>query len=376
MTFLPSVSRHMLAPILLSRVVIMRIRRFAVVFCAVLALALGMVAPAFARGAPDSFADLSARLLPTVVGISSSQVMRSQQKSGDFSSRLQDMFRKAPAKGGVRRISSVGSGFIIDAGGYIITNNHVVEGADKIEVSLNNGETLQARLIGRDEKTDLALIKVDSKKALPYARFGDSNRARIGEWVIAIGNPFGLGSTVTAGIISARNRNIQIGDYDDFIQTDAPINKGNSGGPLFDMDGSVIGVNSAIFSPSGGSVGIGFAIPSNMVRDVIGQLRQFGMVHRGWVGLNIRQAENGGALVTGVAKNGPAAKAGLRNGDIVTGYDGRKVSDSRDLARQVAMTAAGRTVAVEVQRGKARLNLRLTIQPLKSAAKNVPAIRR
>lgn len=374
MIFLPPASGHMLAPILLSRVVIMHIRRFVAVFCAV--LALGGVTPAFGRGAPDSFADLSARLLPTVVGISSSQVMRSQHKSGDFSSRLQDMFRKTPVKGGVRRISSVGSGFIIDAGGYIITNNHVVEGADKIEVSLNNGETLQAHLIGRDEKTDLALIKVDSKKALPYARFGDSNRARIGEWVIAIGNPFGLGSTVTAGIISARNRNIQIGDYDDFIQTDAPINKGNSGGPLFDMDGSVIGVNSAIFSPSGGSVGIGFAIPSNMVRDVIGQLRQFGMVHRGWVGLNIRQAEDGGALVTGVAAGGPAAKAGLRNGDIVTAYDGRKVSDSRDLARQVAMTAAGRTVAVEVLRGKARLNLRLTIQPLKSLPKNVPAIRR
>lgn len=366
----------MLTAILLLRVVIMGIGRFAAVFCAVMTLMVGAVAPAFGRGAPDSFADLSARLLPTVVGISSSQVMRSQQKSGDFSSRLQDMFRKAPAKGGVRRISSVGSGFIIDAAGYIVTNNHVVEGADRISVSLNNGETLQARLIGRDEKTDLALIKVDSKKSLPYVRFGDSNRARIGEWVIAIGNPFGLGSTVTAGIISARNRNIQIGDYDDFIQTDAPINKGNSGGPLFDMDGSVIGVNSAIFSPSGGSVGIGFAIPSNMVRDVIGQLRQFGMVHRGWVGLNIRQAENGGALVTGVATNGPAAKAGLRNGDVVIAYDGRKVSDSRDLARLVAMTAAGRTVAVDVQRGKAKLSLRLTIQPLKAPVKNVPAIRR
>ncbi|MGB8603163.1 MAG: trypsin-like peptidase domain-containing protein, partial [Rhizomicrobium sp.] len=288
--------------------------------------------------------------------------------------RLQDIFKKTPgAKASVHHITSVGSGFIIDASGFIVTNNHVVEGADKIEVSLNNGETLAAKLVGRDEKTDLALIKVQPKKPLPYAHFGDSNRARIGEWVIAIGNPFGLGSTVTAGIISARNRNIEIGDYDDFIQTDAPINKGNSGGPLFDMDGAVIGVNSAIFSPSGGSVGIGFAIPSNMVRDVVAQLRQFGAVHRGWVGMNVRQAENGGALVTGAASGGPAAQAGLRSGDVVTGYDGKRVSDSRDLARMVAMTAAGRSVMVEVMRGKARLYLRLTIQPYKTAPKAPPA---
>lgn len=354
--------------------------RFFRVAATILAVAAMLVAAdvspaAYARGTPDSFADLSARLLPTVVGIATTQTLRNGQKgqSADIppGSRLHDFFKSfmGSSKGGPKRITSVGSGFIIDASGLIVTNNHVVEGADHIAVTLSNGDTLSATLIGRDDRTDLALIKVQPKRPLPYARFGDSNRTRIGEWVIAIGNPFGLGSTVTAGIVSARNRNIDAGAYDDFIQTDAPINKGNSGGPLFDMDGSVIGINSAIFSPSGGSVGIGFAIPSNMARDVVAQLRQFGTVHRGWIGVNIREISGNGAQVAGVTAGGPAARAGLRGGDIITVFDGHKIGDSRALARQVANTPAGKTVLVEMMRGNGRQTARLTVEPLKDNPK-------
>lgn len=331
------------------------------------AMVLGSM-PATARGAPDSFADLSARLLPSVVGIATTQTLKGGQKGAapelPPGSPLQDLFKDffGGNKGAPRRISSVGSGFIIDAGGLIVTNNHVVAGAEQIAVTLNNGETLKARLVGRDEKADLALLKVQPRKPLPAAHFGDSNRTRVGDWVIAIGNPFGLGSTVTAGIVSARNRDIDAGPYDDFIQTDAPINKGNSGGPLFDMDGNVVGINSAIFSPTGGSVGIGFAIPSNMARDIVGQLRAFGRVRRGWVGINIQPAPGGGARVVGVNGGGPAAKAGIRNGDVIVGFDGKRISDSRALARLAAAAPVGKTVAVDIRRGNARFTARLTVQ--------------
>ncbi len=257
------------------------------VFCAFL-----LLLPALGRAAPDSFADLSAQLLPTVVNISTSQTLKPSQK-GVFpdvppGSPVEDLFKKwfGPKSNQPRHISSLGSGFVIDPSGLIVTNNHVIEDADQITVTLNDGTSLPAKLVGRDDKTDLALLKINPRRPLPSAHFGDSDKARIGDWVIAIGNPFGLGSTVTAGIVSARNRNIDAGPYDGFLQTDAPINRGNSGGPLFDMSGSVVGINSAIYSPSGGSVGIGFAIPANLARDVIGQLRAFWQVRRGWVGVN------------------------------------------------------------------------------------------
>jgi serine protease Do len=254
---------------------------------------MAFAAPALARGAPDSFADLSAKLLPTVVNIATSQTLKApppqDMPSLPPGSPLGDLFKNflGPNANKPQHVTSLGSGFIIDPGGFIVTNNHVIENSDQITVTFNDGTTLPAKVVGRDEKTDLALLKVNPKKPLPATHFGDSDTARIGDWVIAIGDPFGLGSTVTAGIVSARNRDINAGPYDDFIQTDAPINRGNSGGPLFDMDGNVVGINSAIFSPSGGSVGIGFSIPSNLAKDVVAQLRQFGVARRGWIGAGL-----------------------------------------------------------------------------------------
>lgn len=328
-----------------------------------------LLAPAFARGTPDNFADLAERLLPTVVNIATTQTLKSGKKPQiDLppGSPLEDLLKNFFNNDGKpRRISSVGSGFIIDPRGYIVTNNHVIKGADKIAVTLNDGETLSAELIGTDERTDLALLKVRPKKPLPATHFGNSDKARIGEWVIAIGNPYGLGSTVTAGIISARNRDIDSGPYDDFLQTDAPINKGNSGGPLFNMAGQVIGINSAIFSPTGGSIGIGFAIPSNMAGQVVDQLRRYGKVHRGWVGMNIKPNGRFGARVTRITSQGPADRAGIRIGDVVLNYDGHTISDSRALARLAAATPAGHTVNVMVERGGKRLTLHLRVAPFK-----------
>jgi serine protease Do len=350
-------------------------------FCAIF-----LSVAALARPAPDSFADLSAQLLPTVVNISTSQTLKPSQKGVmpqvPPGSPVEDLFKKwfGPKSNQPRHISSLGSGFVIDPSGLIVTNNHVIEDADQITVTLNDGTSLPAKLVGRDDKTDLALLKINPRRPLPAARFGDSDKARIGDWVIAIGNPFGLGSTVTAGIVSARNRNIDAGPYDEFLQTDAPINRGNSGGPLFDMNGAVVGINSAIYSPSGGSVGIGFAIPSNLARDVIGQLRSSGQVRRGWVGVNIQQVTPDlaeglglpgpmGALVGNVTPNGPAAKAGIRSRDVIVGFDGRRIPDARELSRVAASTPIGKTVNVEVLRGRQRLNLRLTVQRLSEPSK-------
>src|SRR3569833_3169247 len=302
--------------------------------CAILALSLPSAVSA--RPAPDSFADLADKLLPTVVNISTSQTLKAPAQNAmpqlPPGSPLEDLFKNflGPKPNAPRQVTSLGSGFIIDPSGYIVTNNHVIENSDQITVSLQDGTQMPAKLVGRDTKTDLALLKVTPKKPLPATHFGDSDKARIGDWVIAIGDPFGIGSTVTAGIVSARNRDINAGPYDDFIQTDAPINKGNSGGPLFDKDGNVIGSNSAIFSPSGGRVGIGFSIPANLAREVIGQLRQFGAARRGWIGVRIQQVileivegfslfTTQGALVADVTKDGPAAKAGLINGDLING---------------------------------------------------------
>ncbi len=334
------------------------------------------------RGAPASFADLSARLLPMVVNIATTQTLKPDISAPGLpnippGSPLSDLFKDflGPGRNLPRHVTSLGSGFIIDPTGYIVTNNHVIADADQISVTLNDGTTLPARLIGRDEKTDLALLKVSPKKPLPAAKFGDSDHARIGDWVIAIGNPFGLGSTVTAGIVSARNRDIEAGPYDDFIQTDAPINRGNSGGPLFDMDGNVVGVNSAIYSPSGGSVGIAFSIPSNLVREVTGQLRQFGQARRGWIGVRIQQVTDdlveglglpsaSGALIADVSPGGPASRGGIQNGDFITAFDGKPVSDSRALSRAVADTPINKSVSVDLFRKGKKMTVRVTVLKL------------
>jgi serine protease Do len=342
-----------------------------------------------ARGTPDSFADLSARLLPTVVNIATTQTLKASAHGSlpnlPPGSPLEDLFKDllGPKGNAPRHVTSLGSGFIIDPSGYVVTNNHVIEDADQVTVTLNDGEILPAKILGRDAKTDLALLKIPAKKPLPAAHFGDSETARIGDWVIAIGNPFGLGSTVTAGIVSARNRIINAGEYDDFIQTDAPINRGNSGGPLFDMSGNVVGVNSAIFSPSGGSVGIGFAIPSNLVREVIDQIRHFGAPRRGWIGVRIQQVTediadalglptDAGALVADVTPGGPAAKAGMQNGDLITAFDGRPIADSRAVPRIVAGTPIGKTVAVNVLRKGKKMSLHLTIERLDEGPPSQP----
>jgi serine protease Do len=340
------------------------------------------------RGAPATFADLASRLLPTVVNIATTQTLKPLPSAPGLppvppDSPLADIFKNylGQAPSAPRHVNSLGSGFIIDPSGYIVTNNHVIEGAEQISITFNDGTTLTARIVGRDEKTDLALLKVNPKKPLPSAHFGDSDHARIGDWVIAIGNPFGLGSTVTAGIVSARNRDIEAGPYDDFIQTDAPINRGNSGGPLFDMDGNVVGVNSEIYSPSGGSVGIAFSIPSNLTRDVVNQLRQFGQARRGWIGVRIQQPtadiaearglpSTAGALIADVTPGGPAARGGVQFGDFITQFDGKPVTDSRALTRLVADTPINKTVAVALYRGGRKLAVRVTV--LRLAEKNSP----
>ncbi len=331
------------------------------------------------RGAPASFSDLASRLLPTVVNIATTQTLKPAPGAPGLpnippGSPLADLFKDFLGSGPnlPRHVTSLGSGFIIDPTGYIVTNNHVIEGADQISVTLNDGRTLPAKLIGRDEKTDLALLKVTPAKPLPAANFGDSDSAKIGDWVIAIGNPFGLGSTVTQGIVSARNRDIESGPYDDFIQTDAPINRGNSGGPLFDMAGNVVGVNSAIYSPSGGSVGIAFSIPSNLTREVIAQLRAFGQARRGWVGVRVQQVTEdiaeglglpgtAGALIADVTPGGPAQRGGIQNGDFVVAFDGKTISDSRALSRAVADTPINKTVNVDLYRKGKKLTARVTV---------------
>ncbi len=349
-------------------------------------LAFLVAAPAWARPAPDSFADLANKLLPTVVNISTSQTLKAPTQNTmpqlPPGSPLEDLFKNflGPRSNTPRHVTSLGSGFIIDASGYIVTNNHVIEDSDQITVSLQDGTQLPAKLVGRDTKTDLALLKVAPKKPLPFTKFGDSEKARIGDWVIAIGDPFGIGSTVTAGIVSARNRNINAGPYDDFIQTDAPINRGNSGGPLFNMDGDVIGINSQIYTPSGGSVGIGFAIPANLAREVVGQLRQFGSARRGWIGVRIQQVTSEiaeglslpttqGALVAGVTEGGPAARAGLANGDLITAFDSKPVPDDRALPRIVADTPIGKTVNIDVLRKGRKQTMKITVQKLADDAK-------
>jgi serine protease Do len=329
--------------------------------------------PAEARG-PEAISDVAEQVIDAVVNVSTKQSVEMNSDAipdlppgSPFEQFFEDFLKKHGQKGqngekqAPRRVSSLGSGFIIDTAGYVVTNNHVIADADEVNVILNDGTTLKAEIVGRDTKTDLALLKVTTDHPLKAVKFGDSDKLRLGEWVIAIGNPFSLGGTVTAGIVSARHRDINSGPYDNYIQTDAAINRGNSGGPLFDLDGDVIGVNTAIISPSGGSIGIGFAIPSKTVVPVIDQLRQYHEVRRGWLGVRIQQVTDEvaeslslkparGALVAGVEDKGPAKPADIQPGDVIVKFDGKDVKEMRDLPRIVADTPVGKDVQVVVVR--------------------------
>ncbi len=328
-------------------------------------LALAPVA-AHAQNAPASFADLAERLSPAVVNISTAQTVdgRPNGRRPDVPRGLEELFRDFYGQGPDtprRSVRSLGSGFIVDPDGFVVTNNHVIRGADQIEVIFADGRKFEAKLVGADPTTDLALLKIEADAPLPFVSFGDSDVVRVGDWVMAIGNPFGLGGTVTAGIISAKGRNIGAGRYDNFLQTDASINRGNSGGPLFNMDGDVIGVNTAIYSQTGGSVGIGFAVPATLAASVIKQLRENGEVRRGWLGVSIQSVDATlaesidlgkprGALVALVIEGGPAEKAGLERGDVILSFNGREVEDSRSLQRIVAAAEVGSDVPVVVFR--------------------------
>ncbi len=348
----------------------------AIIFGLLVALAVAIsTQPASARSAPESFADLAEKLLPAVVNISSSQVVRTTQRQeipqappgSPFEDFFKEFFDRNQREGAPRRAASLGSGFIIDKSGFIVTNNHVIAEADEITVILHDDSRHPATVIGRDPKTDLALLKIETDLELPHVNWGDSTKARVGDWVVAIGNPFGLGGTVTAGIISARQRDINQGPYDSFIQTDASINRGNSGGPMFNMDGRVIGVNTAIFSPTGGSVGVGFSIPASIAERVVNQLREFGRTKRGWLGVRIQTVtdeiaeslgldEPAGALVADVTKDGPAQQGQIEAGDVILEFDGKAVEEMRDLPRIVAETEIGKPVEVDVWRkGKRRV---------------------
>ena len=340
---------------------------------------LAWAATAQGRTPPDSFADLVDELLPVVVNISTSQVVESQRGPEEFEEFFREFFER---RGGEppqrRRQNSLGSGFIIDPSGYIVTNHHVIAEADEITVRLSDDTSLEATVVGSDEKTDLALLKVEPTGPLPATQWGDSDATRIGDWVIAIGNPFGLGGTVTAGIVSARQRDINAGPYDDFIQTDAAINRGNSGGPMFNLDGDVIGINSAIFSPSGGSIGIGFAIPANMAKNIVRQLRDGGIVKRGWLGVRIQTVTDElaeglrldsatGALVASVTEGGPAEAAGIQQGDVILEFDGREIGEMRRLPRMVAETPIGKDVEVVIWRKGERQTVEVNLGELKEA---------
>jgi serine protease Do len=340
---------------------------------AALLLALTAAQPAAARG-PENIADVAEQVIDAVVNISTSQKIDPRVTElpdlppGSPMEEFFDQFFKNKRGGGneqtPRRVNSLGSGFIIDSSGLVVTNNHVIADADEISVILNDGTKLKATLVGKDTKSDLALLRVHSDKPIKAVKFGDSDKLRLGEWVIAIGNPFSLGGSVTAGIVSARNRDINSGPYDNYIQTDAAINRGNSGGPLFNLNGEVVGVNTAIISPSGGSIGIGFAVPSNSAVAVIDQLRQFGETRRGWLGVRIQQVTDDiaeslnisparGALVAGVDDKGPAKPAGIEPGDVVVSFDGHEIKEMHDLPRVVADTPVGKVVdVVVIRKGK------------------------
>ncbi|MBA5777768.1 DegQ family serine endoprotease [Stappia sp. F7233] len=348
---------------------------------------VGAPAPVAAHG-PDSIPDLAEGLLDAVVNISTAQTVKAQRsvplpqvpEGSPFQEFFDEFFNRQNKDGDQpRRVQSLGSGFVIDGNeGIVVTNNHVIEDADEITVNFNDGTKLEAEVLGTDTKTDIAVLKVKPQTPLKDVHFGDSETMRVGDWVMAIGNPFGLGGTVTTGIVSARNRDINSGPYDNYLQTDASINRGNSGGPLFNQEGEVIGINTAIISPSGGSIGIGFAIPSHTAMRVIDQLRQFGETRRGWLGVRIQEvtdeiaeslgmAKSEGALVAGVTEDGPAEAAGLQPGDVVLRFDGQVVPTMRDLPRMVADTTIGKEVEVVVLRKGEEVILKVTLGRLEEA---------
>jgi serine protease Do len=356
-------------------------------FAAATAAAIAfMPSLASARG-PDNIADVAEAVIDAVVNISTSQTVtaggppRPETRPGPegrntpqvppgspFEEFFEEFFKNRRGPGGdpktersPRRVNSLGSGFVIDPSGIVVTNNHVIADADEINVVFNDGSKLKAELIGKDSKTDLALLRVKPDKPLKAVKFGNSEKLRLGEWVIAIGNPFSLGGSVTAGIVSARNRDINSGPYDNYIQTDAAINRGNSGGPLFNLDGEVVGINTAIISPSGGSIGIGFAVPSATAVAVLDQLRNFGEMRRGWLGVRIQQVTDDiaeslgikpvrGALVAGIDDKGPAKPAGIEPGDVIVQFDGKDIKEMRDLPKIVGDTPVGKDVPVLIIR--------------------------
>jgi serine protease Do len=363
-------------------------------------LAASFPSPSAAETAPAAgFADLAEKLLPSVVNIST------VQKPGAQTAELEDMmdafpqmppgspfeeffkeFKNQQQRRGQmpddnsQKVTSVGSGFVIDTAGFVVTNNHVIQDADEITVTLHDNTTLKAELIGYDKKTDLAVLKVKPEKPLSAIKWGDSDKVRVGDWVVAIGNPYAFGGTVTAGIVSARARDIQSGPYDDYIQTDAAINRGNSGGPMFNLAGEVIGVNTAIISPTGGSVGIGFAIPASLAKNVVDQLKSTGHTRRGWLGVRIQGVtpeiadslglgKPRGAMISSANPDGPADKAGIKNGDVVLSFDGKEVTEMRRLPRIVAETAVGKTVPLTVWRDGKEQTLSVKLGELESHEK-------
>src|SRR6202158_5136575 len=364
--------------------------------------------PALARG-PDRIADVAEKVIDAVVNISTSQTVEAKggaegrgaipqlPPGSPFEEFFDDFFKNrrggpgGNSKGGgrsgdmqPRKTNSLGSGFIVDTSGIVVTNNHVIADADEINVIMNDGTKIKAELVGVDKKTDLAVLKFKPVKPLIAVKFGDSDKLRLGEWVIAIGNPFSLGGTVTAGIVSARNRDINSGPYDSYIQTDAAINRGNSGGPLFNLDGEVIGVNTLIISPSGGSIGIGFAVPSKTVAGVVDSLRQFGELRRGWLGVRIQQVTDEiaeslnikparGALIAGVEDKGPAKPAGIEPGDVVVKFDGKDIKEPKDLSRVVADTPVGKEVDVVIIRKGQEETRKVTLGRLEDTDKAAPA---
>ncbi len=362
----------------------------------VMVLSFFIAVSARAGQAPESFADLVEALTPAVVNISTTQTVEGAENPfgelfsqnmpegaplGDLPELLKRFYGENGGENAMRKSTSLGSGFVIDPDGYIVTNNHVVEKAEEIKVIFSDDTEVAAKVIGTDEKTDIAVLKVDVDKKLPFVQFGDSDKARVGDWVIAIGNPFGLGGSVSAGIISARARDINAGPFDDFIQTDAAINRGNSGGPLFNVEGEVIGVNSAIFSPSGGSVGIGFSVPTSIVEPVVKQLKETGHIKRGWLGVKIQTVTEEiaesiglktaeGALVLEVTKGSPADKAGVISGDVITAFDGKDVHAMRKLPRIVAETPVGKKVPVVVWRKEKNKTLLVTVDELDEKSDN------
>ena len=352
--------------------------RFISKYFILIIFSLGIFNKGYSNEIPGSFADLAEKLMPSVVNISTTTTITSKSNPFPFQfppgSPFKDMFEGTPQE---RQTSALGSGFIIDENGIVITNNHVIKGADDIYVKANGDKDYKATIIGADPLSDIAVLKIETKDKFKPVKFGNSDKARIGDWVVAIGNPFGLGGTVTAGIVSARNRSIGLSRYEDYIQTDASINQGNSGGPLFNLDGDVIGINTAILGQSG-SIGIGFAIPSNSAQKVIDQLIKFGETKRGWLGVRIQVVTEEiaeslkldkprGALVASVAKGSPSNKGGIKDGDVILEFDGKLINEMKELPKIVAETAVGKKVQVKIWRNNKELTKEITLGRLETS---------